>query len=183
MSSTVDPVAQPSAYQSMLLALVGEVDPAAVQAATPSALHTVVAQAAEHLRSRPAPGEWSVIELVGHIADAEIVVSGRYRWILAHDAPDIPPYDQDLWATRLRHQEADPGELLAPFEALRAANLKLWRRTPVEERARYGIHRERGRESYELTFRLLAGHDRFHLDQARKTLESVHRVGEESAAG
>jgi hypothetical protein len=49
----------------------------------------------------------------------------------------------------------------------------LWRRTPVEQRSRYGIHRERGPESYELTFRLLAGHDRFHLDQARRALEQV----------
>ena len=57
--------------------------------------------------------------------------------------------------------------MLAAFEALRAANLDLWRRTPVEQRSRFGLHRERGPESYELTFKLLAGHDRFHLDQAR----------------
>jgi hypothetical protein len=36
-----------------------------------------------------------------------------------------------------------------------------------------GLHAERGPESYELTFRLLAGHDRFHLGQARRALDAL----------
>ncbi|HEY7590788.1 MAG TPA: DinB family protein, partial [Candidatus Limnocylindrales bacterium] len=107
---------------------------------------------------------------------AELVASGRYRWILAHDTPPIPGYDQDLWASRLRHREADPDELFAVFSTLRSANLALWRRTPMSERSRYGIHSERGPESYELTFRLIAGHDRFHMAQGRRTLEQVQAV-------
>jgi hypothetical protein len=168
-----DPVAEPNAYQEMLLGLLGDDDPAAVQSGTPPAVRALVADAGNDLRTAPAAGEWSVVELVGHISDAELVASGRYRWILAHDEPPIPGYDQDLWASRLRHREADPDELIAVFEALRAANLSLWRRTPAEDRSRFGIHSERGPESYELTFRLVAGHDRFHLDQARRTLEQV----------
>jgi hypothetical protein len=172
-TDTIDPVAQPSTYQTMLLAALGDDDPAEVQAQTPAALRRLVAEAGPDLRTRPDPHEWSVLELIGHIADAELVVGGRYRWILAHDRPVIAPYDQDLWATRLRHNEADPEELVGPFEALRMANLALWRRTPAEERARYGIHQERGPESYDLTFRMLAGHDRIHTQQARDTLETV----------
>ena len=64
-------------------------------------------------------------------------------------------------------------ELLAWFEPLRAADLALWRRTPVADHARYGMHRERGPESYELTFKLTAGHDLIHMDQARRTLAQV----------
>lgn len=168
-----DPVAEAAAYQRHLLGLVGYDDPAEVQAATPAAIRALVAGAGPDLRTRPAPGEWSVVELVGHVVDAELVSSGRYRWILAHDTPAIPGYDQDRWVARLHHQEADVEELLRLFEALRAANLGLWRRTPVEEHSRYGIHAERGPESYELTFRLIAGHDRFHLAQARATLDEV----------
>jgi len=64
----------------------------------------------------------------------------------------------------------DPDELLALFEALRAANLALWSRSSEADRARIGVHEERGPESYELTFRLTAGHDRNHLTQARRAL-------------
>jgi hypothetical protein len=175
-SRSPDPVTEGSAYQRQILGLVGYDDPATVQAATPAALRALVADAGADLRARPEPSEWSVVELVGHVVDAEIVSSGRYRWILAQDTPAIPGYDQDLWAERLDHRGADPEELLALFEALRTANLALWRRTPVEERARFGVHSERGPESYELTFRLLAGHDRFHVAQARATLGRVRSV-------
>jgi hypothetical protein len=172
-----DPVAEPNAYQAMLLGLVGYDDPAAIQSGTPAAWRALVADAGSHLRVRPAPDEWSVVELLGHAVDSELVSSARYRWILAHDTPAIAAYDQDMWVDRLRHGDADPPEQLQLFEALRAANLSLWRRTPVEDRSRFGIHAERGPESYELTFRLIAGHDRFHLDQARRTLAQVRASG------
>ena len=35
------------------------------------------------------------------------------------------------------------------------------------------MHAERGPESFDLTFRMLAGHDRLHLGQARGALEQV----------
>jgi len=168
-----DPVAQPSEYRDLLLSLVGADDPASVQRATIEDLRDLVFRAGPQLRTPPAQGEWSMIELLGHFADAELVVSGRYRWIVAHDTPELMPYDQDLWVDRLRHREAGPEELLALFTALRQANLVLWERVPPEERSRYGLHGERGPESFEVTFRMLAGHDRFHLEQARKTLAAV----------
>ncbi len=168
-----DPVSDPRGYQGHLLSLLGDDDPAAVQSATPGALRELVTQAGAALRKRPAPGEWSVIECIGHIGDAEVVYAARYRWILAHDVPTLIGYDQDRWVARLRHAEAEPDELLATFDALRSANVALWRRTSREERARIGRHEERGPESLDLSFRLIAGHDRFHLDQARRTLAAV----------
>ncbi len=104
--------------------------------------------------------------------DGELVVAGRYRWILAQDEPDVVGYDQAQWVERL-HRADDPDELLALFEPLRVANLALWSRTTPDERARIGIHRERGPESVDLTFRLLGGHDRIHLAQARAALAAV----------
>lgn len=103
--------------------------------------------------------------------------SGRTlpRWILAHDEPPLVGYDQDRWVDRLHDASDDPRELLAVLETLRRANLALWERTGPEERARAGMHAERGAESLDLTFRLLAGHDRFHLDQARRALDAALR--------
>lgn len=178
MTVYVDPVAQASEYQKLLLSLLGPDDPADVQMRTPAELRRLISEAGERLRTRPEPREWSVLECVSHIVDAEIVYSGRYRWILAHDKPDLPGYDQDLWVNTL-HAGTDEGadELFAIFDPLRAANLALWRRTPVEHRARYGMHSERGPESYELSFKIISGHDRFHLDQARRTLGQVRAGG------
>jgi DinB family protein len=168
-----DPVLEPKAYQDHLVGLAGNEDPAEIQAGTPGRIRELVARAADDVRRRPADGEWSVLECIAHIADAELVASGRYRWILAHDEPELFGYDQDRWIQHLHAPVEDAAELLAFFEPMRAANLALWGRTPEADRERVGIHRERGPESYRLTFVLMAGHDRFHLAQAERALAAV----------
>jgi hypothetical protein len=176
-TTSQDPIAAGRAYQQQLLALLGQDDPADVGAATPSAVQSLLRDAGADLHRRPAAGGWSVLELVGHLVDAEIVMSGRYRWTISQDEPPLLGYDQDLWVGRLRHNDAQPNELLAVFSALRAANLRLWRRSTDDERERVAIHAERGSESYGLMFRMLAGHDRFHLNQMRETLRVVRQAG------
>jgi hypothetical protein len=168
-----DPVADPSGYQRHILALLGDDDPVLVQASTPSSLRALIVEAGDDLRTRPEPHEWSVLECAGHILDAEMVSTARYRWVVAEEEPRLIGYDQDLWVEALRHDRDDPGDLLAVFEVLRRWNLEMWSRSRPEQRARVGVHAERGRESYELIFKLIAGHDRFHLDQARRALDAV----------
>jgi len=114
-----------------------------------------------------------VLECIGHIVGAEIVYSARYRWIVAHDEPPLIGYDQDLWVTNLHANDDDPNVLLDVFDALRRANIAMWQRSSQEERDRVGMHAERGPESFDLSFRLIAGHDRLHHEQAVRALESV----------
>ena len=173
LDAHIDPVAASNEYRQALLELLGDQDPVEVIARLPDEVQKVVDEAGEHLRTRPAQGEWSVIELAGHLVDAEIVLAGRYRWILAHDEPRIMPYDQDLWVERLHHQDADPAELLALLRALIRSHIQLWERTSEAERARVGHHEERGPESFDLSFRMLAGHGLFHLAQMRRRLAQV----------
>ncbi|MEA2677862.1 MAG: hypothetical protein QOJ81_2003 [Chloroflexota bacterium] len=177
MTTYVDPVAQGTEYQRLLLSLLGERDPADVMQATPARLRALAADAGTDLRTRPEPTEWSVDECIAHIADAELVISGRLRFILAQEQPPLPGYDQDLWVDKLHqshHESLD--ELLAWFEPLRAANLRMWNESSPADRARVGMHSERGPESFELTFRLYAGHDLFHIAQAEKTLGLVAAI-------
>lgn len=172
-SASPDPISEPHAYQQHLLGLLGTNDPVRVQEATPGHLRSLVSEAGSNLRTIPEPGEWSVFGCVAHLVDAEITMSARYRWILAHDKPKLIGYDQDLWVEHLHPADESAEELLSLFEPVRAANLALWRRSGDEQRARVGLHAERGPESYDLCFRMIAGHDRFHLAQARRTLDAV----------
>jgi DinB superfamily len=163
------------AYGEELMALVGDDDPAEVQAATTGLIRDRIDLAGDHLRTRPEPHEWSVLELVGHLTDSEVFSAARYRWVLGHDEPDLLPYDQDLLADGLRHNEADPEAMVDTFAALRRGNLELWSRSTGEQRARVGLHAERGRLTYERLFRQTSGHDRFHLAQMDRTLAAVGR--------
>jgi hypothetical protein len=169
-----DPVSEPQAYQEHLLSLLGEDDPAEVQARAPELWRSLVTEAGDRGHVRPEPSEWSVIECIGHALDAEVVSAARYRWILAHDEPPLIGYDQDLWVDTLHAGgQEDPGELLRLLEPIRAANVELWARSSEEDRARVGLHAERGRESFDLLFRMLAGHDRFHMAQAHRALDAI----------
>ena len=168
-----DPVAQAAAYQQSLLAALGADDPADAQAETAANIRAMLADAGPHLRTRPAPREWSALLCLAHIVDAEVVMTGRYRWTLAHDQPELIGYDQDLWADNLHGDDEDPEGLLRLFEPLRAANIALWRSSSPAGRARVARHRERGPESYDLMFRMLGGHDRVHLAQAGRALEAA----------
>jgi hypothetical protein len=168
-----DPVAEPNAYRRSLLTALGDRDPAIVLAAGPAAARALAIEAGPLLRVSPEPGEWSVLECLAHLADSEVVTAARLRWIAAEDQPDIVGYDQALWVSEMHQVEEDPDVLLAVFEANRRWNLALWERLPVADRARYGVHRERGPESIDLLVRLQAGHDIVHLAQARRALESA----------
>jgi DinB superfamily len=175
--SAGDPAVAPgwAAYRAELLGLVGGDDPADVQASTPDAVRERIAEAsaAGVLRTAPADGEWSVLGLLGHLLDGEIYASARYRWILSEERPALEGYDQDRVANVSRHAEADPEVLFAAWEALRRANLALWAGASADERAREGVHRERGPSSFEILFVEVAGHDRFHLAQMDRTLRTV----------
>jgi len=161
------------AYRRSVLDALGVDDPVEVQAEEVELWRRLLDAAGTALRVRPAPGEWSALECLGHMADSELVTSARYRWILAEDEPPLQGWAQDLWADRFERSGADSDALLALFAALRRANLELWARTPIASRSRVGIHSERGPESLELLFRMQAGHGRVHRAQAERALLSV----------
>jgi hypothetical protein len=171
-----DPIAQAAAYQQSLLEALGDDDPAEAQAEAPGKIRAMLAAAGPQLRVRPEPREWSALLCLAHICDAEVVMTGRYRWTRAHDRPELIGYDQDLWVDNLHGDDDDPEAMLRQFEVLRAGNIALWRGASEADRARVAIHRERGPESFDLMFRMLGGHDRVHLAQAYRAIEAAERI-------
>ncbi len=165
---------QASAYVSAILQLLGDRDPMEVLARTPDALVDAMQDVTEaRVRQREAPGKWSIVHVLQHLADAELVWAYRVRMILAHERPAITGYDQDLFANRLRYDEADPAAALEQFRVLRRANLALLERMPAADRQRVGVHAERGEESVDRMVRLNAGHDLLHLRQIARIRVAV----------
>src|SRR5437667_12709293 len=65
------------------------------------------------LRYKPASDKWCILEVLGHLADMEIVLGYRMRQMLADDQPVIAPLDQDAWARNLDYLETPVAELIA----------------------------------------------------------------------
>src|SRR5215208_685139 len=155
-----------ASYVHALLQLLGDRDPLEVQSHLADSLERETAGLSRaQLRQPEKPGKWSIIAVVQHLADSEVVTSYRIRTILASDTPDIPAYDQDAWARRLRYAEASLPDALTQIRVLRGRSLDLLRGLQPDEWERAGIHRERGRETVGQITKLAAGHDLVHLRQ------------------
>jgi hypothetical protein len=155
---------QATQYTSAILDLLGDRDPMDVLRQTPAALAQKVAGLSRAAIEHPeAPGKWSVVAVLQHLADSDLVWAFRLRMVLAHDRPRITGYDQDLWATRLHYDEADPALALEQFRVVRQSNLRLLERASPADLQRVALHEERGEESIERMIRLYAGHDLLHL--------------------
>ena len=125
------------------------------------------------LRTPERSGKWSVIEVVQHLADIEIVYGYRYRTVLGDDEPAISGFDPDAWAGTFRYREADLKAALTQIGLLRESNLRLLRTLTEEQRDRVGQHTERGAESLWRTVELVAAHDLVHLAQIKRIKAAI----------
>jgi hypothetical protein len=98
------------------------------------------------LRYKPSPDKWCVQEVLGHLADMEIVLGYRVRQMLADTKPVIAPLDQDAWARNLNYLDSPPAELVAFYGIARHHNLRLLRRLTPADLTKSAFHPEMQRE-------------------------------------
>nr|NIQ31976.1 DUF664 domain-containing protein [Acidobacteriota bacterium] len=156
------------------LELLGDAERFTVQGNLVSALREAIAGLSEEqLRVPETRGKWSILQVIEHLMDAELIHNYRVRMILAHDEPQLLGWDQDAFVERLRYDQTDVAQALSELEMLRDRNLRLLRMLSPEERARAGIHSVRGRESIDEIIKLTAGHDLVHRRQVDRIRKKV----------
>jgi len=157
----------PAEYRQRMLKNLEGQDAIKLQAGAPARLAKLLRGATrEGLGRRPAPGKWSVNEIVAHLSETEIVVGYRMRAIVGAPGTPIQAFDQDAWAAAGNYAGRDAKKSLALYRAVREANLEWLRRLRPEQWKHFGIHAERGEESIEMIVNMMAGHDLNHLWQA-----------------
>ena len=161
----------PEQYRKRMLSQLGGKDPLKLQAGAPKKIDRLLKGVpAAKLRKRPAPGKWSVAEIIAHVADTELVGGFRIRLILGAPGTPITPFDQDVWVTALHYANRDVRKSLEQFRALREANLALLKTLTREQWQLHGMHAERGRETVETIVAMFAGHDINHIQQIEAIL-------------
>jgi hypothetical protein len=161
----------PQEYTQRMLQNSKGLDPLKVEAGTPKKLERLIKGVpASKLRKQPAPGKWSVAEILAHLADSEIVRGWRMRQILGAPGTPIQAFDQDAWAAAGHYEKRDPRKSLETFRALREANLALLKSLTKEQWNHHGMHAERGVETIEHMSCMMAGHDINHLSQVERIL-------------
>jgi hypothetical protein len=164
------------AYTKSMMDYLGDREPFSVFEETPSALRAAATAVPEDkLRVLEAPGKWSVLNVVQHLAHVELALGFRYRMVLAEEGSPLAAMDPDLWIANLFPDEFGLDEALTDFANLRAMNLRLLRRVKGNQWERYGIHSQRGKETLATMLRMYAAHDLYHLyqiERIRRTVDS-----------
>ncbi len=125
------------------------------------------------LTFRPAPGKWSILEILCHLRDMEAsAYLERYRRILEEENPRLPNLNGDALAIERDYASQDLRDALREWTRLRNESLRLLRRLKREEWARAGTHETAGVLTMEdLLRRHAVGNDAAHLAQ----IEAIKR--------
>lgn len=162
----------PQQYIARVLGYLEGREPLKILSATPRQLAALVKGARKaKLAKRPAPGKWSVTEILGHMADIEGVVGFRIRLILGANGTPIQGFDQNAWAKFSSYARQDPALSLEAFRVNRERTVRLLKTLPPRMWGFYGMHSERGKETVRHVTEILAGHDINHLNQIRRMLQ------------
>src|SRR5881296_1125764 len=133
-------------------------------------LATVLTGAAgEEVDFAPAPGKWTIRQIMAHLADAELVGAHRLRVVIAEDNPTLTAFDGDAWAKNLDYARRKPAQSLDTFRRLRAENYELLKELPESVYARGGSHTEDG----PLTLRMLLHNIADHAESHARQMQSI----------
>ncbi len=141
---------------------------------TPDRLKAALAGVPKKLSMwRPAPGKWSIHEIVCHMRDAERDgYLHRYRKILAEDNPIFPDVDGDKLALERQYGRMHLREVVRDWRAARKEVLAVLKRVKGEQWQRTGTHESLGPMSLETILQRQAlGNDKAHLGQ----IESIKK--------
>ena len=124
----------------------------------------------ETLRRRPAPDQWSIVEVCAHLRDSLEIDGERIRRMLEEDEPSIPSYDQEALARERDYQNESMPLVLTALRAFSGGNAYVFERLSEEQWERGGRHEERGPMNVGGYAEQQAAHVRAHLEQIRGLL-------------
>ena len=124
----------------------------------------------------PAPGKWSVRQIVAHLADAELVGAHRFRQVIAEENPTLIAFDQDAWTRNLDYARRKPKQSLETFRRIRAENYELLKGLPEEAFERTGNHSENGAVTLRRLLEGYAGHAESHARQLQDLRETYKQA-------
>lgn len=117
----------------------------------------------EAAAAEPAPGKWSVKQVLGHICDAERVMSYRALRFGRGDEKELQGFEQDDYVRAADSNSRSLEELLNEFDSVRTATVALFGSLPAGAEMRRGVA-----NGHPVTVRALAyiagGHAQHHYE-------------------
>jgi uncharacterized damage-inducible protein DinB len=112
---------------------------------------------------RPAPGEWSVKEVIGHLCDAERIFAYRAMRVARGDPKSLPGFEQDDYVRGTDFNARSLNDLIEEFAAQRRSNMLCFQPLTEAETMRRGTASD-----YPVTVRailyMMVGHVMHHIE-------------------
>jgi hypothetical protein len=127
------------------------------------------------IRHRPAAGEWSAIEVLGHMIDKMAHWSQRVERIVREERPILPGYDQDAEVHDHGYQHADPALLFERLQQHCEHFATLVAALPSSALQREGVHGEFGPMTLRQCIKVPLESADEHLEQLHAAQEAAFR--------
>lgn len=149
------------------------VDIVAVLASQPDELRSLLQSVGdEQANARPAPDEWSIKEIMGHVNDTERIFAYRAVRIARGDATPLPGFEQNDYVRATDFNRRSLTDLLDEFEFQRRANVICYKSWSDDECARMGTASSNPISARALIY-VTAGHVMHHIH----SMKTDYKVG------
>jgi uncharacterized damage-inducible protein DinB len=114
----------------------------------------------------PAPGKWSVKQVLGHLCDTERVHSYRVLRFARGDKKELQGFEQDDYVAAANSNSRSTTELLAELKTIRKATLALLESLTTADSERTGVANGKSISVRAMAY-VIAGHAQHHLELLR----------------
>ncbi len=123
---------------------------------------------------RPEPNEWSVHEIIVHMADSESMSALRARKLIAEPGSMLMGYEEAKWADALDYKGQSAEDALEIIRLARQSTYELLKRQPDEVFTHSVTHPEYPDEPYtfEGWLNIYARHIPDHIEQIKATYQA-----------
>jgi FMN phosphatase YigB (HAD superfamily) len=143
--------------------------------ATPAALFSMVEDfPRDRWNTRPAEREWCLVEVICHLRDVENEVNlPRILKVVAEQNPFLPGMDTDKWAQERSYNLQSGSSAMNDFMAHRIQLLALLDGLSQPDWERPARHAIFGPTQIKELVSIIANHDRLHVQQAYRCIQSI----------
>lgn len=117
----------------------------------------------ERALARPKPDDWNILEVLGHITDAEQVFAYRALRIARGDQTPLAGFDQDDYVRAAHFAERELAELIEAYAAQRRATIAMLRSFNEGDWLRRGNVSGNPCSARAWVY-VVAGHELYHID-------------------
>ena len=122
---------------------------------------------------KPSPTDWSVHEVIVHMADSESMAALRVRKLIVEPGTTLMGYEEAKWADALEYQKQDADDALQVIKLARQTTYRLLRTLPPEVFTHSLTHPEYSDPyTFDKWLSIYSGHIPDHVKQMKRAHEA-----------